>query len=58
MKKHLGLDLDVKQETMPEETVLAVAEVLRRSSALRVTEDGKEVILSHTCTITQSKFMC
>ncbi|XP_006653562.1 la protein 1 [Oryza brachyantha] len=43
MKKHLGLDADVKQETMPEETVLAVAEVLRRSSALRITEDGKKV---------------
>ncbi|KAG8082540.1 hypothetical protein GUJ93_ZPchr0014g47506 [Zizania palustris] len=43
MKKHLGLDVEVKQETMPEETVLAVAEVLRRSTALRVTEDGKKV---------------
>uniref|UniRef100_A0A0E0KSC4 La protein 1 n=1 Tax=Oryza punctata TaxID=4537 RepID=A0A0E0KSC4_ORYPU len=43
MKKHLGLDAEVKQETVPEETVLAVAEVLRRSSALRVTEDGKKV---------------
>uniref|UniRef100_A0A0E0DFQ7 HTH La-type RNA-binding domain-containing protein n=1 Tax=Oryza meridionalis TaxID=40149 RepID=A0A0E0DFQ7_9ORYZ len=43
MKKHLGLDADVKQETMQEETVLAVAEVLRRSSALHVTEDGKKV---------------
>ncbi|KAF0891814.1 hypothetical protein E2562_010995 [Oryza meyeriana var. granulata] len=43
MKKHLGLKAEVKQETMPEETVLAVAEVLRRSSALRVSEDGKKV---------------
>uniref|UniRef100_A0A0D9W6Q7 HTH La-type RNA-binding domain-containing protein n=1 Tax=Leersia perrieri TaxID=77586 RepID=A0A0D9W6Q7_9ORYZ len=43
MKKHLGLDADVKQENMPEETMLSVAEVLRRSSALRVTEDGKKV---------------
>nr|CAB3450333.1 unnamed protein product [Digitaria exilis] len=31
MKSHLGLDATVKPETVPEETVLAVAEVLRRS---------------------------
>jgi lupus La protein len=40
MKLHLGLDASVKAETMPEETVLAVAEVLRRSPTLRVSEDG------------------
>jgi lupus La protein len=40
MKSHLGLDAAVKPETVPEETVLAVAEVLRRSPVLRVSEDG------------------
>jgi len=43
MKSHLGLDAAVKPETVPEETVLAVAEVLRRSSVLRVSEDGKKI---------------
>ncbi|CAL4886769.1 unnamed protein product [Urochloa decumbens] len=43
MKSHLGLDAAVKPETVPEETVLAVAEVLRRSPALRVSEDGKKI---------------
>jgi hypothetical protein len=43
MKSHLGLDADVKAETLPEETVLAVAEVLRRSPVLRVSEDGKPI---------------
>ncbi|TVU15383.1 hypothetical protein EJB05_38902 [Eragrostis curvula] len=43
MRKHLGLEGDVKPETVPEETVLAVADVLRSSSALRVSEDGKKV---------------
>ncbi|AQK72513.1 la protein 1 [Zea mays] len=43
MKSHLGLDADVKPETVPEETVLAVAEVLRPSPALRVSEDGKKI---------------
>ncbi|TVU29288.1 hypothetical protein EJB05_20848 [Eragrostis curvula] len=43
MKTHLGLDATVKAETMPEETVLAVAEVLRRSPVLRVSEDGKKI---------------
>lgn len=43
MKSHLGLDADVKPETVPEETVLAVAEVLRPSLALRVSEDGKPI---------------
>ena len=44
MRSHLGLEGDVKPDTMPEETVLAVADVLRRSTALRVSEDGKLVI--------------
>ena len=43
MKSHLGLDAAVKSETVPEETVLAVAEVLRRSSVLRVSEDGNSI---------------
>ena len=43
MKSHLGLDASVKPETVPEETVLAVAEVLRRSSVLRVSEDGNPI---------------
>lgn len=44
MRSHLGLQGDVKQDTVPEETVLAVADVLRRSTALRVSEDGKLII--------------
>jgi lupus La protein len=44
MRSHLGLEGDVKPETVPEETVLVVADVLRGSSALRVSEDGKHVI--------------
>ncbi|TKW05221.1 hypothetical protein SEVIR_7G161600v4 [Setaria viridis] len=43
MRSHLGLEGEVKPETVPEETVLAVAEVLRRSSSLRVSEDGKKI---------------
>jgi hypothetical protein len=43
MRSHLGLEGEVKPDTVPEETVLAVAEVLRRSSSLRVSEDGKQV---------------
>ncbi|PAN38901.1 hypothetical protein PAHAL_7G205900 [Panicum hallii] len=43
MRSHLGLEGEVKPDTVPEETVLAVAEVLRRSSSLRVSEDGKKV---------------
>jgi hypothetical protein len=43
MKSHLGLDAAVKPETVPEETVLAVAEVLRRSPVLRVSEDGNPI---------------
>jgi len=43
MRSHLGLEGEVKPDTVPEETVLAVAEVLRRSSSLRISEDGKKV---------------
>nr|CAD1825044.1 unnamed protein product [Ananas comosus var. bracteatus] len=43
MKTHLGLNAATKPDEVPEETVLAVAEVLRKSSSLRVSEDGKRV---------------
>uniref|UniRef100_A0A804P1S8 Ste24 endopeptidase n=1 Tax=Zea mays TaxID=4577 RepID=A0A804P1S8_MAIZE len=43
MRSHLGLEGDAKPETVPEETVLAVADILRHSTALRVSEDGKKV---------------
>ncbi|KQK00282.1 hypothetical protein BRADI_3g48441v3 [Brachypodium distachyon] len=42
MKSHLGLDTALKPETVPVDTVLAVAAVLRCSSLLRVSEDGLE----------------
>uniref|UniRef100_A0A3B6B146 La protein 1 n=1 Tax=Triticum aestivum TaxID=4565 RepID=A0A3B6B146_WHEAT len=43
MRSHLGLDATVKEDGVPETTVLAVAKVLRCSAALRVSEDGKRV---------------
>jgi lupus La protein len=43
MRSHLGLEGDVKPETVPEEMVRAVADVLRGSTALLVSEDGKHV---------------
>jgi len=43
MRSHLGLDATVKEDSVPETTVLAVAKVLRCSAALRVSEDGKKV---------------
>lgn len=43
MKSHLGLGTTVTAETLPEETVLAVAEVLRHSAVLRVSDDGKKI---------------
>jgi lupus La protein len=43
MKKHLKLD-DVKPEDIPEDTVKAVAELLKRKSAfLKISEDGTKV---------------
>ncbi|KAK1290415.1 hypothetical protein QJS10_CPB18g01163 [Acorus calamus] len=42
MRAHLGLG-NLKPEEVPEETVLSVAEVLRGSSSLRVSEDGKRI---------------
>ncbi|WOL18715.1 hypothetical protein Cni_G27512 [Canna indica] len=43
MKSHLGLQPATKPDNVSEETVLAVADVLRKSSSLRVSEDGKRV---------------
>lgn len=40
MRSHLGLG---KSDDVPEEMVLSVAEVLRKSSSLRVSEDGKKI---------------
>ncbi|KAI9106598.1 hypothetical protein K1719_022126 [Acacia pycnantha] len=42
MRKHLNLD-DVKPDEVPEDTVKAVAETLRKSESLKISEDGKEV---------------
>lgn len=42
MRSHLGLG-SVKSSDISEETVLAVAEVLRKSSSLKVSEDGKKI---------------
>ncbi|XXG47998.1 hypothetical protein AAC387_Pa02g2552 [Persea americana] len=42
MRNHLGLG-DVKPDEVPEETLLAVAETLRKSSFLKISEDGKRV---------------
>ncbi|KAG0476764.1 hypothetical protein HPP92_013605 [Vanilla planifolia] len=42
MRGHLGLG-EVKPEEVLEETVLAVAEVLRKSSSLKVSEDGRRI---------------
>ncbi|PIM98998.1 hypothetical protein CDL12_28510 [Handroanthus impetiginosus] len=42
MRGHLNLG-DVKPEDVPEDTVKAVAETLRTSSFLKVSEDGKKV---------------
>ncbi|XP_048558131.1 la protein 1-like [Triticum urartu] len=43
MKSYLGLDASVKEDSVPETIVLAVAKVLRCSEALRVSEDGNKV---------------
>ncbi|KAM0933663.1 putative lupus La protein [Dioscorea sansibarensis] len=42
MRNHLGLG-NVKPEEVPEETVQAVAATLRKSAALKVSEDGKKI---------------
>ncbi|OVA20341.1 RNA recognition motif domain [Macleaya cordata] len=43
MRNHLGLAGDVKPENVSEDTVKSVAEVLRKSAVLRVSEDGKKI---------------
>lgn len=45
MKNHLGLDAALKPEDIPEEIVLAVADVLRSSTSLRISEDGKFLLI-------------
>ncbi|XP_078439275.1 la protein 1 [Wolffia australiana] len=42
MRGHLGLDA-VKPEEVPEKVVLSVADTLRKSSHLKISEDGKKV---------------
>ncbi|EPS59224.1 hypothetical protein M569_15585, partial [Genlisea aurea] len=42
MKSHLGLG-DVKPDDVPENIIVAVAETLRTSSFLKISEDGKKV---------------
>ncbi|KAK9102688.1 hypothetical protein Sjap_019942 [Stephania japonica] len=43
MKGHLGLEGEAKPEDVSEETLKAVAETLRTSSVLKVSEDGKRI---------------
>ncbi|KAI3857154.1 hypothetical protein MKW98_010568 [Papaver atlanticum] len=43
MRNHLGLAGDVKPEDVSEDTVKSVAEVLKKSTFLRVSEDGNKV---------------
>ncbi|XP_023545520.1 la protein 1-like [Cucurbita pepo subsp. pepo] len=43
MKGHLKLKQDVKPEEIPEDTLKAVAETLRSSSTIKVSEDGKKI---------------
>ena len=40
MKGHLHLAQDVKPDAIPEDTVKAVAETLKSSSTIKVSEDG------------------
>ncbi|KAF8034617.1 hypothetical protein BT93_C0811 [Corymbia citriodora subsp. variegata] len=42
MRSHLGLE-NLKPEDIPEETVKAVADVLRKSNLLKISEDGTRV---------------
>ncbi|KAF6145918.1 hypothetical protein GIB67_010964 [Kingdonia uniflora] len=43
MRTHLGLGEDVKADDVSEETVKSVAETLRKSTFLKVSEDGKKI---------------
>lgn len=40
MKSHLKLGQDVNPEDIPEDTLKAVAETLRSSTTIKVSEDG------------------
>lgn len=40
MRNHLDLG-DVKPDSVPEDTVNAVAETLRKSTSLKISEDGE-----------------
>lgn len=48
MRTHLGLG-DAKPEDVPEDTVMAVAETLRTSSFLKISEDGEILRLCDVC---------
>ncbi|XP_023002329.1 la protein 1-like [Cucurbita maxima] len=43
MKGHLHLAQDVKPDAIPEDTLKAVAETLKSSSTIKVSEDGKKI---------------
>lgn len=48
MRGHLGLE-DVKPEDVPEENVQAVAETLRTSTFLKISEDGEFPSIREWC---------
>ena len=58
MRSHLGLDAAVKEDGVPETTVLAVAKVLRCSAALRVSEDGKELFSNSLSVLLHDMRIC
>jgi hypothetical protein len=58
MRSHLGLDATVKEDSVPETTVLAVTKVLRFSAALRVSEDGKQAVSPLACGLPDIKYSC
>lgn len=43
MRSHLGLG-SVKADEIPEGTVLAVAEVLKKSTLLKISDDGESIV--------------
>ncbi|PIA64967.1 hypothetical protein AQUCO_00100440v1 [Aquilegia coerulea] len=47
MRSHLGLGGDVKPENVSEDTLKAVADTLRPSGFLKLSEDGKKIGRSH-----------
>lgn len=50
MRGHLGLGA-VKPEEVPEEVVLSVAETLRKSALLKISEDGIFYVLLNHITV-------